>query len=222
MVAKVMKETDRRLYCRVSHPYVDRPYSIGYNATISAPHMHAYSLELLQKNLTKDSRGMTTCLIPFKIFFDTFFVVLDVGAGSGFLTVCFARLLQSLSPEGKGFVVGIEHHPKLVEFAIENIKSDDPKLLAEGKIKIVQGDGRLGYEECAPYDAIVVGAAASEVPENLLKQLKQGGRMICPCGPAGDTQQLEQYDKLPNGQIKKETLMSVVFVPLTDLSLSNA
>lgn len=195
-----MKETDRKLYCRVAHPYVDRPYSIGYSATISAPHMHAHALDILEKHLTPDA------------------VVLDVGAGSGFLTACFSRYLQSQSSESsKGLVVGIEHHPKLVEFAIENLNSDDPKFLSEGKVKIIQGDGRLGCEEFGPYDAIHVGAAAVKIPDHLLKQLKPGGRMICPVGPVGETQQLEQYDKLPNGEIKKETLMSVVYVPLTDL-----
>lgn len=194
-----MKETDRKLYCRVAHPYVDRPYSIGYSATISAPHMHAHALDILEKHLTPDA------------------VVLDVGAGSGFLTACFSRYLQSQSSSSKGLVVGIEHHPKLVEFAIENLNSDDPKFLSEGKVKIIQGDGRLGCEEFGPYDAIHVGAAAVKIPDHLLKQLKPGGRMICPVGPVGETQQLEQYDKLPNGEIKKETLMSVVYVPLTDL-----
>lgn len=127
--------------------------------------MHAYALEILQKHLKPDAR------------------VLDVGAGSGFLTVCFSRFLQAQSPDSKGVVVGIEHHPKLVEFAISNINTDDPKLIPDGKVIIIEGDGREGCEEHGPYDAIHVGAAAAEIPDKLLSQLKNGGRMICPVGP---------------------------------------
>ncbi len=121
------------------------------------------------------------------------------------------------SSDSTGMVVGIEHHPKLVDFSIENLKSDDPEMVESGKLKIIQGDGRLGCDEHGPYDAIHVGAAAAEIPEKLLEQLKEGGRMICPVGPEGETQQLVQYDKTLEGEIKKKVLMDVVYVPLTDL-----
>lgn len=121
------------------------------------------------------------------------------------------------SPNSTGMVIGIEHHPKLVEFSIGNLNSDDPQMLESGKLKIIQGDGREGCAEHAPFDAIHVGAAAAEIPEKLLEQLKNGGRMICPVGPEGETQQLVQYDKSTNGEITKKTLMDVVYVPLTGL-----
>lgn len=99
------------------------------------------------------------------------------------MCACFSRYLDALSPNNSGLVVGIEHHPKLVEMSIENLNSDNPAFLSSGKIKIVQGDGRLGVEEFAPYDAIHVGAAALILPEKLLEQLNVGGRMIIPVGP---------------------------------------
>lgn len=55
-IAEVMKATDRKLYCRVAYPYVDRPHSIGYGATISAAHMHCHALDILSNHLKSDSR----------------------------------------------------------------------------------------------------------------------------------------------------------------------
>jgi protein-L-isoaspartate(D-aspartate) O-methyltransferase len=120
------------------------------------------------------------------------------------------------SPDSTGMVVGIEHYPKLVEFSIDNLNTDDPEMIKSGKLKIVQGDGRKGYEKYAPYDAIYVGAASEKIPTKLLKQLKNGGRMLCPVG-AEDEQELVQYDKTLSGEIKKKNLVAVAFVPLTDL-----
>ncbi|PKA61282.1 Protein-L-isoaspartate O-methyltransferase [Apostasia shenzhenica] len=191
-VAEVMETIDRGHFVPSGSPaYVDSPMPIGYNATISAPHMHATCLELLEDHLKPGMRA------------------LDVGSGTGYLTACFAMMVGS-----EGRAVGVEHIPELVASSIENIKkSAAAPLLQGGSLSVHVADGRLGWPESAPYDAIHVGAAASEIPKPLLDQLKPGGRMVIPVG--NFFQDLKVVDKNLDGSIELRTETSVRYVPLT-------
>ncbi|CAO2211791.1 unnamed protein product [Urochloa humidicola] len=191
-VAEVMQAVDRGLFVPPGgSPYFDSPMSIGYNATISAPHMHAACLELLEKNLQPGMRA------------------LDVGSGTGYLTACFALMVGS-----EGRVVGVEHIPELVATSIENIKkSAAAPQLNDGSLSIHIADGREGWPELAPYDAIHVGAAAPQIPKALIEQLKPGGRMVIPVGTV--FQELKVVDKKLDGTVSIKDETSVRYVPLT-------
>jgi protein-L-isoaspartate(D-aspartate) O-methyltransferase len=83
------------------------------------------------------------------------------------------------------------------------------------RVTIVSGDGSMGYVEKAPYDRVLVTAAAPSVPEPLLEQLKPSGIMLIPVGSASLFQNLVKITKGSNGKIKEENLGGVAFVPLT-------
>jgi len=208
--------------------YWDRPLGIGYGATISAPHMHATALEHLKDHLFPGAR------------------VLDVGSGTGFLSACMARMVGN-----EGRVIGIDHIPELVATSLDNVKDDEAILLRDsnmirasgegsctareesesrtscsaetrGPLTLVVGDGRLGYPSAGPYNAIHVGAAAPEIPQELVSQLAPGGRMIIPVGPEATKSSLETdqfllcVDKKTDGAVEIKKLMGVIYVPLTD------
>ncbi|CAJ2664273.1 unnamed protein product [Trifolium pratense] len=191
-VAEVLENIDRGLFVpNGAQPYIDSPMAIGYNATISAPHMHATCLQLLENYLQP---GMHA---------------LDVGSGTGYLTACFALMV---GPNGRA--VGVEHIPELVSFSIKNIeKSAAAPLLKDGSLSVHECDGRQGWPEFAPYHAIHVGAAAPEIPQPLIDQLNPGGRMVIPVGNI--FQDLKVVDKNSDGSISIRTETSVRYVPLT-------
>ncbi|KAJ3111235.1 hypothetical protein HDU96_005892 [Phlyctochytrium bullatum] len=209
-IITAMSKVDRANYverdCKA--PYGDHPSGIGYGATISAPHMHAMCLELLKNHLKPGSKA------------------LDVGSGSGYLSAIMAHLVRtdpsssssppkSGSPLPHGRVVGIDHIPELVEFSLRNVRGDCPDLLDDGTLKLVCGDGRKGWEDEAPYDCIHVGAAAPKVPEELVEQLKPGGRLVIPVGTY--EQELMVIDKDASGKIRQSPATGVVYVPLTSV-----
>lgn len=190
-VYKTMLEVDRADFTD-SDPYYDCPQGINYGATISAPHMHAFALEYLNDFLKPGNR------------------VLDVGYGSGYLCAAFSKMM-----EDNGIVVGIEHIPELCIFGKNNLEKSYSKLIEDKKIILVEGDGRKGCEEFSPYDCIHVGASADYLHDELVKQLKNNGRMMIPVGKQNENQYINIVDKDENGNVTVQKVLGVRYVPLT-------
>jgi protein-L-isoaspartate(D-aspartate) O-methyltransferase len=125
--------------------------------------------------------------------------VLEVGTGSGYVTA----LLSLLSAE----VYSVERHAPLAASAESTLQR-----LGYRNVKIKVGDGRQGWEEYAPFDAILVSAATLEMPPALFAQLREGGRMMAPIGPPS-SQELELIRKV-SGQPEFRILEGCRFVPL--------
>jgi protein-L-isoaspartate(D-aspartate) O-methyltransferase len=128
--------------------------------------------------------------------------VLELGTGSGYQAAILAELT--------GQVFSIEIIEELGKQAAERLSR-----LGYDNITTRIGDGYYGWEEHAPFDAIVVTAAASHVPPPLIAQLKPGGRMVIPVGSHFLTQQLVLIEKEPGGQLITRQILPVKFVPLT-------
>ncbi len=159
--------------------YDDHPIPISAGQTISQPYIVASMLQALE--LKGDEK------------------VLEVGAGSGYVTALLAELSRQ--------VISIERHEVLASGARERLAG-----LGYSNLKILLGDGTLGYAPVAPYDAMVVSAAAPELPPALASQLAEGGRMIIPVG-GEDTQQLQLIRKR-HGVLEVSLREPCRFVPL--------
>lgn len=125
--------------------------------------------------------------------------VLEIGTGSGYQAAVLAELAQK--------VYSIEIIPELARKARETLIR-----LGTTNIEIKEGDGYQGWPEEAPFDAIVVTAASSEIPAELVRELKAGGRMVIPLGNL--FQDLYVLKKNQDGSITKENIIPVRFVPM--------
>ena len=129
-------------------------------------------------------------------------VMLEVGTGSGYQAALLSRLVRR--------VYSIEIVEPLAKQAVQRLAN-----LGYANVSVKQGDGYAGWPQYAPFDGIIVTAGAQHVPKPLLDQLKPGGRMVIPVGPAHSVQQLKLITKDSLGRVKEEIIIPVRFVPLT-------
>lgn len=166
---------------------IDAPFSIGYEQTISQPTTVAFMLELLQPKQGDK--------------------ILDVGSGSGWTVALLAEIVGK-----QGEVYGIERIKELKQFTEAN--ADKYGFIKKGIARIFCADGYKGLSEFAPFDKIIVAAAAESVPKDLLKQLKINGRLVMPIGKQNESQDIIAIDKIGKNNFKEIRYPGFIFVPL--------
>lgn len=128
--------------------------------------------------------------------------VLEVGTGSGYQAAVMAHLARAVYTIEIVEPLGLQARQRLQKLGYDNVQ-------------VRLSDGYHGWEEHAPYDAILVTAAASHIPPPLIRQLKAGGRMVIPVGAAFMVQQLMLVEKNRDGTVSTRQILPVAFVPLT-------
>ncbi len=126
--------------------------------------------------------------------------VLEIGTGSGYQAAVLSRLARE--------VVSIERYRTLADTARQRLKT-----LGYDNVDVLAGDGMLGAPHRAPFDRIIVTAAAEDVPQALIDQLADGGIMVIPIGPHNGAQNIVRLTK-KDGAVEREVLLPVRFVPL--------
>ena len=129
-------------------------------------------------------------------------VILEVGAGSGYQAAVLATLVRQ--------VYSMEIVEPLATEAAERLAR-----LGYANVEVRHADGYEGWPEHAPYDGIIVTAAAPHIPQPLVDQLKPGGRLVIPVGLPGWAQELKVVEKKPDGSLTTRDVLGVAFVPLT-------
>ena len=171
----------------------DTPLPIGFGQTISAPHMVAIMNEALHLEVGHK--------------------ILEVGSGSGWHAATMAEIIAPKeAPRSEwGHVYTVEIVQGLADVARKNVMNAG----YGDRVSIIGADGSKGHPEKAPYDRVVVTAAAPNVPKPLVDQLKGNGVMLVPVGSPTLFQNLLKITKQADGKIREENLGGVAFVPLT-------
>jgi len=172
--------------------YVDSPLPIGHGQTISAPHMCAIMNEVLR--------------------FEVGHKVLEVGAGSGYHAALVAEIVAPSNVDSKrwGHVYTVEIMPALAVSAQRSLE----KAGYLNRVSVINADGSQGYQKEAPYDRIFVTAAAPDVPEPLIEQLRPGGILAIPVGGQYLYQELLLVEKSATGKTVTKSVCGVAFVLL--------
>ncbi len=155
LIIRTFLKTDRADFVLPEYKneaYQNYPLPIGYGATISQPYTVAFMLELLQPKKADK--------------------ILDIGSGSGWTTTLLAHIVGT-----KGKVFGVKIVPELVVFAKNNLKRFNFP-----QIEILEAEKQLGLLKKAPYDKILVSAAAQELPQEFIDQLASPGKLVIPIG----------------------------------------
>ena len=188
-VLDVVRSTPRHIFLdeALSHrAYEDVSLPIGYNQTISQPYIVAKMTEAVLDNHPALEQGKLNN-------------VLEIGTGCGYQTAIIAPLARK--------VYSVERIKPLLEKARKNIR-----LLNLHNVQFKHDDGSLGWKEKGPFDAIIAAAAPQRVPEELLAQLADGGRLIIPIG-GEDTQELRIITR-QGDEFHTNVVATVRFVPL--------
>jgi len=127
--------------------------------------------------------------------------VLEIGTGSGYQAAVLSRIARE--------VVSVERYRTLADAARDRLKT-----LGYDNVTIVTGDGFAGAPDEAPFDRIIVTAAADVIPDSLVEQLAAGGKMLLPLGPRNGPQFIVKLSKSESGEITRQELIPVRFVPL--------
>jgi len=186
-VLRVVAETPRHLFVPEglsSVAYGNHPLPIGQGQTISQPYIVAIMTELAI-GPRKAARLRT----------------LEIGTGSGYQAAVLAKLVKE--------VYTIEIIPELADSARQRLKK-----MGCRNVFVRTGDGYKGWPDKAPFDAIVVTAAPPYIPQDLVRQLARGGRMIVPLGESPDDQNLTLVAKSDTGAVSVLPLLPVRFVPM--------
>jgi len=178
-----------------NYAYVDASLPIGWGQTTSAPHMVALLSELAE-------------LRPKK-------AVLEIGCGLGYMACVYGEAVAPIDTDSRdwGHVWSAEIVQPLAALAQENIK----RLGFAQRVEVLNRDASDGLPEFAPFDAIIVPAAAPRLPEPLVDQLAEDGILVMPVGNA-QGQALVRVRKLKDGTLARETMGVTRFVPLTGSS----